>query len=67
MNDKYRKRLFQIRKRHDLTQRKMAELLRVRHGTIALWELGQRKIPGPVTLILDKYKAIYEDALISDK
>jgi len=52
----YSKKLLKTRKLLALTQRELAKVFRVRHGTITLWEKQKRPIPGPVTLILDNFK-----------
>lgn len=50
------KRLFELRKSKDWSQKRMAEEFYVSPGTIALWELGQREIPGPVRKLMEIYE-----------
>lgn len=51
----YQQLLRNLRLKHGLSQRQMAQVLRVHHGTVALWETGKRSIPGPVTVIIDNF------------
>lgn len=50
------KRLYDLRKSKDWSQKQMAEEFYVSPGTIALWELGQREIPGPVRKLVEIYE-----------
>jgi transcriptional regulator with XRE-family HTH domain len=46
------KRFKQIRTRLGLTQTRLAELLGVWANTVAVWERGEKPIPGPVELAM---------------
>ena len=41
------------RLKHDLSQAELAELLGVNQNTISRWELGQRKIPNYMVILLN--------------
>ena len=56
---KISKKLMRLRKRMGFSQARLAEEWKVHSGTIALWETGQRSIPGPV----EKLIQIYEEKL----
>ena len=43
------RRIMQLRKEQNMTQKKLANILKVTRGTISMWEIGQRQ-PGPDTL-----------------
>jgi len=47
------KDLIKLRKRLNWTQRDAAEEFYVSPGTIALWETGKRKMPGPAIRLLE--------------
>jgi transcriptional regulator with XRE-family HTH domain len=55
-------RLRQVRESLGISQRALAKELQVSSGAIALWELGERPIPGPVLKLVE----IYEQALRLD-
>lgn len=43
-----------VRKRHDLTQRQLATILRIEdERTVRRWEAGDRAISGPATILLE--------------
>lgn len=47
-----------IRKRHGLTQRDIAKLLRIEDDrTVRRWEAGDRAISGPVQILLEMVNA----------
>lgn len=50
------KRLRDLRALLNLSQREMAKQFGVVHGAVALWENGQRTIPGPVLRLMDIYE-----------
>lgn len=50
------KRLRDLRALLNLSQREMAKHFSVAHGAVALWEGGQRTIPGPVLRLMDIYE-----------
>ncbi len=52
-------RLLQLRERLGASQREMAREFQVTSGAIALWESGQRTVPGPVLRLI----ALYEEEL----
>lgn len=52
-------RVQRLRNTLGLTQRQCAEEFKVTHGAIALWESGERLVPGPVLRLLE----IYEEEL----
>lgn len=52
----FAKRLYDLRKSRDWSQKQIAEEFYVSPGTIALWELGQREIPGPVRKLIELYE-----------
>lgn len=49
------KKLFDLRKKLEWSQKRMADEFYVSPGTIALWELGQREVPGPVIKLIEIY------------
>lgn len=55
-NEIYRDRLLKLRSSLDLTQREFAKKIMVTSGAIALWESGQRKIPGPVKKLIEIFE-----------
>src|SRR4051812_14612631 len=54
-------RLRAVRRRLQLTQRELAEQLRVAPSAIAQWESGKHTLPGPVLELLQLYEAELED------
>lgn len=54
-------RLILLRQNLGLTQRELAKEFQVSAGTIAHWETGSHKIPGPVNKLID----LYEQSLVS--
>lgn len=55
------KRLILLRQNLGMTQRDLAQEFQVSAGTVAHWEMGTHKIPGPVLKLID----IYEQSLNS--
>lgn len=49
------KKLYELRKRLGWSQKQLADEFYVAPGTIALWELGKREIPGPVIKLIEIY------------
>lgn len=47
------KELIEWRKRHDLTQKALADMLGVRNMTVYRWECGMRSIPPLLPLALE--------------
>lgn len=43
------KRIIQLRKKQNMSQEKLANVLKVTRGAVSMWEIGQRQ-PGPDTL-----------------
>lgn len=65
---KYAKKLKDLRVKYELTQREIAPFFKVAHGTIALWELDKRKIPGPVEVLIDNFSLLNgKKMLVKDK
>jgi DNA-binding transcriptional regulator YiaG len=57
-----------IRQRKGLSARKLADLLRIEDDrTIRRWEAGERKISGPVTLLMEMLDDGRLPALLPDK
>lgn len=48
--------LFHLRREIGFSQAQLAKEWNVSPGTIALWETGRRKIPGPVKKLIEIYK-----------
>ena len=47
-----------LRKRLEMTQRELASEFLVSPGAIALWENGDRKIPGPIRRLIEIYEQL---------
>lgn len=56
-------RLILLRQNLGMSQRELAKEFQVSSGTVALWEMGTHKIPGPVIKLID----LYEQSLNSKK
>lgn len=50
------KRLKRLREKMDMTQRALAKEFYVSPGAIALWENGERPIPGPVLKLIEIFE-----------
>jgi DNA-binding transcriptional regulator YiaG len=48
--------LKRLRSSLGMTQRDLAKEFKVSPGTIALWELGNRTLPGPVLKLIEIYE-----------
>ena len=46
-----------IRKASTFTQKELAKRLRVHWRTVQKWEAGDRKVPGPVAVLMDQADA----------
>jgi transcriptional regulator with XRE-family HTH domain len=55
------RRLHELRKKLGFTQKELADEFYVAPGTIALWELGKREIPGPVRKLIEIYEHRYKN------
>ncbi len=49
-------RLLALRKANDWTQRDLAKEFQVSHGAVAMWESGDRSIPGAVIKLIEIYE-----------
>lgn len=49
-------RLILLRQNLGMSQRELAKEFQVSSGTVALWEMGTHKIPGPVIQLIDLYE-----------
>lgn len=56
------KKMYDLRKTWGCTQQEMAKHFCVTTSTIALWELGNRKVPGPVQKLIFIFEKIGKDA-----
>ena len=54
--NKEAERLKRLRVNRKWSQRDLAEEFKVSPGTIALWEQGDRSIPGPVIKLMEIYE-----------
>ncbi len=50
-------RLIRLRKKLGISQREMAQEFAVSNGAVALWESGERPIPGPVIKLIDSFES----------
>jgi transcriptional regulator with XRE-family HTH domain len=51
-------RLKALRKRLDMTQRELAREFYVSPGAVALWENGNRLVPGPIRKLVEIYEKL---------
>ena len=58
LNGDYVSRLRTLRKRLNMTQRRFATEFYVSSGAVALWENGDRAIPGPVRKLIEIYEKL---------